>query len=84
MYSATDVDSGKQCQGSPSLSTNNLEMPRTRLLYQVMLTSPLVLKNYLMKLMSVTLEDAGITRTAFLSEVSSYDQLGINISDVLL
>lgn len=70
--STTDADSGKQYQDSHSVSTNNLEMPRTRLLYQVMLRSPLVLKNYLMKSMSVTLEDAGVTRTVFLSEVSAY------------
>ncbi|KAH6809791.1 hypothetical protein C2S51_027574 [Perilla frutescens var. frutescens] len=71
VYSTIDVDSGKQCQDSHSQSSNNLEMPRNRLLYQVMLTSPLVLKNYLMKSMSVTLEDAGVTRTAFLSEVET-------------
>ncbi|XP_057796881.1 intermembrane lipid transfer protein VPS13 isoform X2 [Salvia miltiorrhiza] len=70
-YSAIGVDSGKQCRDSHIQSSENLEIPRNRLLYQVMLTSPLVLKNYLMKSMSVTLEDAGVTRTAFLSEVET-------------
>lgn len=82
VYSNVNVNSGKQRRDSHSQSSNNLEIPRNRLLYQVMLTSPLVLRNYLMKSMSVTLEDAGITRTAFLSEVRSYDQLEINISIV--
>lgn len=80
VYSAVGIDSGKQCQDNHGQSTNNLEIPRNRLLYQVMLTSPLVLKNYLMKSMSVTLEDAGVTRTVFLSEVSAFDQLEIIIS----
>ncbi|XP_042063836.1 uncharacterized protein LOC121807630 isoform X2 [Salvia splendens] len=71
VYSVIGVDSGNQCQESHSQSSHNLETPKNRLLYQVMLTSPLVLKNYLMKLMSVTLEDAGVTRTSFLSEVET-------------
>lgn len=82
VYSTIDADSGKQSQIFHSQPSNNLEIPRNRLLYQVMLTSPLVLKNYLMKSMSVTLEDAGVTRTAFLSEVCADGQLEINISIV--
>lgn len=68
-HSPVDVDSGKQFQNVHSQSSNKLEKPSNRFLYQVMLTSPLVLKNYLMKSISVTLEDAGVTRTAFLSQV---------------
>ncbi|XP_011075732.1 uncharacterized protein LOC105160162 isoform X3 [Sesamum indicum] len=71
VYSLVAVDSGKQSQNVHSQSSNNLEIPRSRFLYQVMLTSPFVLKNYLMRSISVTLEDAGVTRTAFLSEVET-------------
>ncbi|PIN06334.1 hypothetical protein CDL12_21113 [Handroanthus impetiginosus] len=69
VYSPVDVDSGRKSHKFHGQSSNNLEIPRNRFLYQVMLTSPLVLKNYLMNSISVTLEDAGVTRTAFLSEV---------------
>ncbi|KAG8380914.1 hypothetical protein BUALT_Bualt06G0066200 [Buddleja alternifolia] len=55
VYSPIDADSGKQ----------------SRFLYQVMLTSPLVLKNFLTKSISVILECAGVARTAFLSEVET-------------
>ncbi|KAK4437331.1 Vacuolar protein sorting-associated protein 13 [Sesamum alatum] len=71
VYSSVDVDSGKQSQNVHSQPSNNLVIPRNRFLYQVMLTSPFVLKNYLMNSISVTLEDAGVTRTAFLSEVET-------------
>ncbi|KAL0336665.1 UNVERIFIED_CONTAM: hypothetical protein Sradi_4878400 [Sesamum radiatum] len=71
VYSLVAVDSGKQSQNVHSQFSNNLEIPRNRFLYQVMLASPFVLKNYLMKSISVTLEDAGVTRTAFLSEVET-------------
>lgn len=69
VYSQLDVDSGKQSHKFNNESSNNLERPRNRFLYQVMLTSPLMVKNYLMKPLSVTLEDAGVTHTPFLSEV---------------
>ncbi|KAL8519790.1 hypothetical protein ACS0TY_010650 [Phlomoides rotata] len=69
--STIDVDCGKQSQNLYSQSSHNLETPRNRLLYQLMLTSPLVLKNYLMTSMTVTLEDAGATRTALISEVET-------------
>lgn len=81
--STIDLDCGKQSQNHYSQSSHNLETPRNRLLYQVMLTSPLVLKNYLMKSMTVTLEGAGATRTTILSEVCPDGYLNINISIVL-
>lgn len=80
--STIDVDCGKQFQNLYSQSSQNFETPKNRLLYQMMLTSPLVLKNYLMKSITVTLEDAGATRTAFLSEVCPDVYLEINISIV--
>ncbi|KZV50783.1 hypothetical protein F511_11560, partial [Dorcoceras hygrometricum] len=64
VHSPIDLDSGHQSLG-------NLERSKNRSLYQVMLTSPLVLKNYLMKSMSLTLENAGIKRNAILSEVET-------------
>ncbi|KAL3650642.1 hypothetical protein CASFOL_007045 [Castilleja foliolosa] len=69
--SSIDFESAKQTTNFYVQSSSNLEIPRNRFLYQVMLTSPLVLKNYLMKSVSVTLEIAGVTRTAFLSEVDT-------------
>ncbi|KAL7090722.1 hypothetical protein ACP275_12G059000 [Erythranthe tilingii] len=71
LYLPVNVDRGKQSHKLHNPSSNSLEIPRNRFLYQVMLTSPLVLKNYLMKSMSVTLEDAGVSRTAFLSEIET-------------
>ncbi|KAL3830664.1 hypothetical protein ACJIZ3_019466 [Penstemon smallii] len=67
--SAIDV-SGKQPLNRHGQSSKNVETPN-RFLYQVILTSPLVLKNYLMKSISLTLEDAGVTRAANLSEVEN-------------
>ncbi|KAL6580643.1 hypothetical protein OROMI_008667 [Orobanche minor] len=69
--SSIDVESGKQSPHFHIQTSNNLEISRNRFLYQLMLTSPLVLKNYLMKPVSVVLENAGVTRTAFLSEVGT-------------
>ncbi|KAK6160539.1 hypothetical protein DH2020_003920 [Rehmannia glutinosa] len=68
VYSSTDVESGKQSQNFRIQSSNNLETLRNRFLYQLMLITPLVLKNYLMKSVSVTLENAGVTHNASLSE----------------
>ncbi|KAL6541687.1 hypothetical protein OROGR_011173 [Orobanche gracilis] len=71
VHSSVDVESGKQSLNFHIQTSNNLEISRNRFLYQLMLTSPLVLKNYLMKPVSVILENAGVTRTAFLSEVGT-------------
>ncbi|XP_073129939.1 intermembrane lipid transfer protein VPS13 isoform X2 [Henckelia pumila] len=69
--SPVDHDHGHQPLNYQSQPMSNLERPKNRLLYQVMLTSPLVLKNYLMKSMSLTLENAGVKRNAILSEVET-------------
>lgn len=66
-----DFDIGHQSLNYQSESMSNLERPKNRCLYQVMLTSPLVLKNYLAKSMSLTLENAGVKRNATLSEVET-------------
>lgn len=45
--------------------------PEERFIHHVRLTTPLLVKNYLPKHLSLTIESGGITRTVFLSEVSS-------------
>eukprot|EP00268_Persea_americana_P023609 TRINITY_DN23168_c0_g2_i2.p1 TRINITY_DN23168_c0_g2~~TRINITY_DN23168_c0_g2_i2.p1 ORF type:complete len:2954 (+),score=526.87 TRINITY_DN23168_c0_g2_i2:1710-10571(+) len=45
--------------------------PDERFIHHVRLTSPLLVKNYLPKHLSLTIESGGITRTAFLSEVNT-------------
>lgn len=45
--------------------------PDERFIHHVRLTSPLLVKNYLPKHLSLTIESGGITRTVFLSEVSN-------------
>ncbi|XP_073032093.1 intermembrane lipid transfer protein VPS13 isoform X2 [Primulina eburnea] len=69
--SSMDLVCGHRSLNYLSQSMINLERPKNRFLYQVMLTSPLVLKNYLMKSMSLTLENAGVKRNAILSEVET-------------
>ncbi|KAL2484980.1 Protein of unknown function (DUF1162) [Abeliophyllum distichum] len=71
VLSPFDVDSGKHSFNGHNQFSNNLERPKDRFLHQVTLTSPLVLKNYLPEAMCLTLENAGVTRTAFLSEVET-------------
>lgn len=67
--SPIDLDCSHQSLNHQIQSMSNLERPKNQFLYQVMMTSPLVLKNYLMKPMSLTLENAGVKRNAILSEV---------------
>ncbi|XP_051121162.1 uncharacterized protein LOC127244726 [Andrographis paniculata] len=64
----SQIDQSENVNGQTS---SNLEIPNNRFLYRMVLSSPIVLKNYLMKTISVTLEYAGVTRPALLSEVET-------------
>lgn len=53
----------------PHNNVNYMVKPEKRNVHQLTLSSPLVLKNYLPETVSVTIENAGVCRTAAVSEV---------------
>ncbi|KAL6965672.1 hypothetical protein U1Q18_036726 [Sarracenia purpurea var. burkii] len=49
----------------------NLNKSKKHFIHQVTLSCPLIVRNYLPKAISLTIESGGVTRTAFLSEVET-------------
>ncbi|EPS68890.1 hypothetical protein M569_05874, partial [Genlisea aurea] len=70
-YFPCDVEGNKHVI-SHGLSSNISNIPSNRFLYQVVFTSPLVVKNYLMKPIFATFEVAGLIRTVSLSQVETF------------
>ena len=64
-------DSAKTSNKSYRKESNDLQMSKKRLMHLVILTSPLVFKNYLPVTVSVLIDNGGITRSAALSKVFS-------------
>nr|XP_027100369.1 uncharacterized protein LOC113719357 isoform X2 [Coffea arabica] len=64
-------DSAKTSNKSYRKESNDLQMSKKRLMHLVILTSPLVFKNYLPVTVSVLIDNGGITRSAALSKVET-------------